>query len=154
LDVVMAEISRSHPVAGDPDVVWAVLADFGALSRWADGVEHSCLLNVDSHPESLGLSRRIQCGRDAFVGTITAFEPPRLLAYDIAGVPRAYSVSNRWTLEPTTGDVAVTSVTVTTAVQTASARPRPLGERVLARLIGKRSEILLSSLAVELGGTS
>jgi polyketide cyclase/dehydrase/lipid transport protein len=155
LDVVMAEISRSRRVAANPDAVWAVLADFGSLSRWADGVDHSCLLNADSQREPLGLSRRIQCGRDTFVETVTAFESPRSLAYVIVGVPRAFSVSNRWKLEPRSGGattVTLTMVTLTTTIQAASPLPRPLGERVLARLMGKRSEILLSSLATALGG--
>ena len=146
----MAEISRSRSVVGEPAAVWAVLGDFGSLSRWADGVDHCCLLNADTHREPLGLTRRIQCDRDAFTETITAFEPQRSLAYAIVGVPRAFSVSNRWTLDPRTDNA--TTVTLTTTVQTASSLMRPLGERVFARLMGKRSETLLSSLAKALGG--
>jgi hypothetical protein len=165
LDVVMAEISRSRPVTAEPAAVWAVLADFGSLSRWADGVDHCCLLNADlldadTHREPLGLTRRIQCGRDAFTETITAFEPQRSLAYAIVGVPRAFSVSNRWTLHPRTDNattvtlttVTLTTVTLTTTVQTAPALMRPLGARVFAQLMGKRSETLLGSLAKALGG--
>jgi carbon monoxide dehydrogenase subunit G len=148
----MAEVSRSHPIPGEPAAVWAVLADFGSLSRWADGVDHSCLLNGDHHLESVGLTRRVQSGRDTFVETITAFDPPRTLAYDIAGVPRAFSVANRWNLEPRAD--GTTTVTLTSVIQTASALWRPLGEQVFTRLMAKRSEALLSSLAKALGGSS
>lgn len=148
----MAEVSRSRPIAGDPAAVWAVLADFGSLSRWADGVDHSCLLNGEHHRKPVGLTRRIQSGRDTFVETITAFDPPRELAYDIAGVPRGFSVTNRWNLDPRTD--GTTTVTVTTVIRMASALWRPLGEPVFTRLMAKRSEALLSSLAKALGGNS
>lgn len=148
----MAEESRSRSIPGDPAAVWAVLADFGSLSRWADGVDHSCLLNGDHHSEQVGLTRRIQSGRDTFVETITAFDPPRMLAYDIAGVPRAFSVANRWNIEPSAD--GTTTVTVTTAIQMADVLWRPLGEQVITRLMAKRSQALLSSLAKALGGNS
>ncbi len=152
-------ISRSRSVAADPTAIWSVLADFGSLSRWADGVDHSCLLNADAlnadtHREPLGLTRRIQCGRDTFTETITAFDPSRSLAYTIAGLPRVFSVSNRWNLEPRTGDAAApvhTAVTLTTTIRTTARLMRPLGERVFARLMARRSETLLSSLARTLG---
>ncbi|PRC45392.1 SRPBCC family protein [Mycobacterium sp. ITM-2017-0098] len=146
----MAEVSRSRPISGEPAAVWTLLAEFGAVSRWAGGIDHSCLLNGDDHPEPVGLTRRVQSGRDTFVETITAFEPSRVLAYDISGVPRAFSVTNRWNLEPHAD--RATTVTLTSTIHMASPLGRAIGERMFARLMGKRSEALLCSLEKALGG--
>jgi len=146
----MTEASRTRDVAAGPAAVWAVLADFGSLSAWADGVDHSCLLN-DGATE-VGLTRRVQSGRDTFVETITVFDPPQLLAYDIHGVPRGFAASNRWNLRAH-GDRA-TTVTLTSTVSMDSRLLRPVGERVFAQQMTRRSEALLSSLALTLGGRS
>ncbi|MDG4668605.1 SRPBCC family protein [Mycobacterium sp. 236(2023)] len=146
----MTEASRTRDVAARPAAVWAVLADFGSLSTWADGVDHSCLLN--DRAAEVGLTRRVQSGRDTFVETITAFDPPQLLTYDIHGVPRGFSASNRWNLHAR-GDRA-TTVTLTSTVTMNSRLLRPIGERVFAQLMTRRSEALLSSLAFTLGGRS
>lgn len=145
----MTDVSRSREMAAEPAAVWTILADFGSLSAWADGVDHSCLLN-DGHGV-IGLTRRAQSARDTFVETITSFDPPRLLAYDIHGVPRRFSVSNRWNLRPRGGHE--TTVTLTSTVAMQARILRPVGERVFAEVMARRSEILLSSLARALGGT-
>ena len=81
----MAEVRHSRTIAAEPEAIWEVLADFGSLSAWAAGVEHSCLLYHGDDADPLGLTRRVQVGRDTFIETIMAFAPPRLLAYDISG---------------------------------------------------------------------
>lgn len=146
----MAEISRSRDIAAEPAAIWEVLADFGALSAWADTVDHSCLLNGEGHIPPIGLTRRVQAGRDTFVETIVVFEPPLTLAYDINGVPRGFSVSNRWNVGP--GDGRTTTVTLTSTVGMTSAVLRPVGERVFTRLMAQRSESLLGSLTRALEG--
>lgn len=146
----MTDVSRSREMAAEPAAVWAILADFGSLSTWADGVDHSCLLN--DGPVKIGLSRRVQSGRDTVVETITVFDPPRLLSYDIHGVPRRFSVSNRWNLRPHGG--RGTTVTLTSTVATTTRILRPIGERVFAEVMARRLEALLTSLARALGGTS
>lgn len=138
----MAAVSHSRQVAGDPIAIWTVLADFGGLHAWADRVDHCCLLN--SREPGIGLSRRVQSGRDTFVESITAFDPPRLLAYDISGVPSEFTASNRW-------DIGVhrdghTAVTLTSAA-TVTARCLPTGaERVFAHLVAHRSKYLLDAI--------
>ncbi len=142
----MAEISRTEVTAAAPAAVWALLSDFGALAAWADGVDHSCLLNhVEAEPP-VGLARRVQIGRDTFVETITAWDPQRVLAYAITGLPRGWAVSNRWNLAP--DGVDATSVTLTGTVRVSAHPLRPLAERILLRLMARRSDALLHSLAV------
>ncbi|MGZ8802446.1 MAG: SRPBCC family protein [Mycobacterium sp.] len=141
----MADVSRSRTIAAEPEAIWEVLADFGSLSAWAEGVDHSCVINNGEDADPLGLARRVQVGRDTFVETITAFAPPRFLAYDISGVPPRMSVSNRWNLVPErTGR---TTVTLTSTVQMSSHPLRSIAERFGARLVSRRSDALLNSLA-------
>lgn len=40
----MTEIVRTRRIAAAQRTVWDVLADFGAISAWADNVDHSCML--------------------------------------------------------------------------------------------------------------
>ncbi len=54
LDELMADVSRSRTIAAAPEEIWEVLADFGALSAWADGVDHSCVLNNGEDADPLG----------------------------------------------------------------------------------------------------
>ena len=97
----MADISRSRTIAAQPQAIWDVLADFGALSSWADSVDHSCVLNHGPDGGPLGTTRRVQVGRNTLVERITEFDPPATLAYDIEGLPaRLRKVANRWTLRP------------------------------------------------------
>ena len=141
----MAEISRSRTIAAAQTAVWALLSDFGALASWADGVDHSCLLNHVDSATPLGLTRRVQAGRDTFVETITAFKPPRVLAYEIAGLPRGLSASNRWNVLPRGDDATTVTLTITVRM---SANPlRRILERVFVRLMARGSDGLLHSLA-------
>lgn len=139
----MATVNRSRTITAGRGAIWDVLADFGALSTWADGVDHSCLLHDGNTP--VGTARRVQAGRNTLVETIVAFDPPRELAYDIAGVPRWLSVSNRWNLRSDTG--GRTTVTLTSTVRMRPHPLRPVAEPMFARLMARRSDDLLNSLA-------
>ena len=141
----MAEVRHSRTIAAEPEAIWGVLADFGALSAWADGIDHSCLLHHGDDADPLGLTRRVQVGRDVFVETIVAFAPPRFLAYDISGVPSTMSASNRWNLRP--DSAGRTTVTLTSTVQMPPRPWRPITERIAARLVARRCRALLDSLA-------
>ncbi|MGB0437711.1 MAG: SRPBCC family protein [Mycobacterium sp.] len=144
----MADVSRSRTIAASPGSIWAVLADFGSLSSWAEGIDHSCVINTGEDTDPIGMTRRVQVGRDTLVETITAFAPQRLLAYDISGLPPMLSASNRWNLSP--DDQGRTTVTLTSTVRIRPRALRPIVERVGARVIAKRSEPLLNSLATHL----
>lgn len=146
----VAQASRSRVISAPPQAIWDVLADFGALSSWADGVDHSSVLNAD--PDGLGTSRRVQVGRNTLVETITVFEPPGALAYDIEGMPRRLgALANRWTLRPAGGG---TEVTVTSTVDKGSGPLARLVERIVGRVMAKQSDAMLAGLARRVGGTT
>ena len=110
LDDGVGDISRSRTIAAEPQAIWDVLADFGALSSWADGIDHSYILNDGPHSAPLGTARRLQVGSNTLVERITVFDPPTTLAYDIEGLPaRLRKVANRWTLRPV-GDQTVVAL--------------------------------------------
>lgn len=164
LDDTVAQISRSRTVAVPPQRVWEVLADFGALSSWADNVDHSCLLEHGDAP-AVGTSRRVQVGRDTLVERITEINAPDALAYDIEGLPRrVHRVSNRWTLQPVPGSLrscppgsphgTSTGVTLTTTVEIGANPVAGLAERALCRFMARQSDTMLAGLATRLEGKS
>lgn len=147
----MADIGRSRIVAAQPQEIWDVLADFGGLSSWADGIDHSCVLNRGPDGTPVGTSRRVQVGPNALVERITEFAPPTALAYDIEGLPkRLRKVANRWTLRPT-GEATV--VTLVSTVEVGTRRPARMAEWMALRLLTKQSDKLLAGLARRLENT-
>ncbi len=148
-------ITRTRVVPAEVDAVWAVLADFGAISSWAANVDHSCIL---SRPESVdddvcslvvGLARRVQVGRAVIVERIRAVEAPVSLTYDLDGLPsRLRTVENRWDLRP--DGRASTSVSLTTTVGIGPRPPQRLAERVVGRFLSRQSDVMLAGLAAHL----
>ncbi len=129
----VAEIRRTRTVAAEPQAIWDVLADFGAISTWADNVDHSCLLSPEAQDVGVSTTRRVQVGRNTLVERITEFDPPSTLGYDVEGFPRWLRVNNRWTLTPSGGATAVALVSTVTIAG-------PLGrivERIVARVSAK-----------------
>ncbi|MET0897053.1 MAG: SRPBCC family protein [Mycobacterium sp.] len=146
----MAHISRARTFATDPQTIWDVLADFGAISAWADGIDHSCLLRVTAEP--VGLTRRVQMGRIVLTERIIEFDAPGTLAYDIEGLPPfAGRVRNRWDLHPLSAQS--TEVSLTTSVDIGSRLPQRLAERAVCRVTAQKSDGLLAGLATHLEGT-
>lgn len=146
-------MSRTRIVAAAPRAVWDVLADFGSISSWAGNVDHSCVLEhgVDGSP--LGMSRRVQVGRNALVERITAFTPPGsdgpcVLGYDIEGLPRRLRrLTNRWDVRPA-GD-GRTEATVTSTVEIGDNLLARAVENIVCRAMAKQSEAMLTGLAHE-----
>ncbi len=139
----MTDATRERHIARPVDEVWAALADFGSIARWAPDVDHSCLL-TEQHA-GVGPARRVQVGRITLVERITAWEPepPCTLAYEIEGLPAALGrVSNRWSLEPA-GDG--TRATLTSRVE-GSSQPLRVLARVAAARLAKVSESMLAGL--------
>lgn len=142
----MAEIQRTRIIAARVQEVWDVLADFGAISAWADNVDHSCILTSSPDGAPVGTTRRVQVKRDALVERITEFDPPHVLAYDIEGLPRLLRrVTNRWTLAARPADA--TAVTLTTTVEIGPHPPQKLAERVVCRVVARQSDSMLAGLA-------
>ena len=135
----------SIEVEAPAEEVWAVLADFGAIARWAGPVDHSCV--VTEQAEGVGTVRRIQAGSNTVIERVVDWQAPSTLAYQIEGLPPVLrSVVNRWTVE---ANGSGSRVTLDTAV---NAGPRP-PQRVVARVVGRRlaavSAELLEGLAAE-----
>lgn len=142
------EIVRARDIEAAVDDVWATLADFGAIGRWAPDVDHSCLMSDQT--AGVGTMRRIQVGRTTLVERVTEWSPPSTLVYAIEGLPPVLrSVVNRWTIEPADDRARVTLTSVI------DAGPRP-PQRLVARLVGRRlgsaSERMLDGLARHLSG--
>lgn len=144
----MTATVRARTIAAKVQAVWDLLADFGAISSWADNVDHSCILEHAPDGGAVGSSRRIQSGRMVVVERIVEHDPVNALAYDIEGLPsRLKTVRNRWSLEPQ-GDG--TAVTLTTTVEIGSRPPQKVAERVVGRVLAKQSDTMLAGLAKQL----
>ena len=148
----MIHVSRTTTVDADLTAVWDTLADFGAISRWAPNVDHSCLLvhmpaSADETSDLTGVTRRIQTGRTVLVERLTAWSPPARLAYRIEGLPPVLrSVTNEWELAPVTGARGRTNVTVTSHVDAGPRPPQQLIARVAAKRLAGASEEMLQGL--------
>jgi Polyketide cyclase / dehydrase and lipid transport len=146
---VASDISRTRSIAAGPQEIWGVLADFGALSSWADGVDHSCVLEPGHGGGPIGTARRVQIGRNTVVERIVECESGCALAYDIAGLPPMLGrLRNRWTLAP--AGAGVTAVTLTSTVDIGAGGPQRFAERVICRVLAKQSDALLAGLAKRL----
>lgn len=149
----MIEVVRAREVPASADDVWAVLADFPGLAEWADNADHSSPLS--DPPTGPDAVRRVQAGRWVLVESVTVWEEPTRLAYDIDGMPKVLRhVSNEWRLEPL--GPGRCRVSLTTRVD---AGPRP-PQRLVARIAGRRlaaaSDTMLDGLAARVargGGT-
>jgi carbon monoxide dehydrogenase subunit G len=133
-----------------PDEVWAVLADFDRISRWAEEVDHSS--HLTEQVEGVGTARRVQVGRLVLVERVTVWDPPHTLAYDLEGLPPVVGgATNRWELRP---DGAGTEVTLTSTVDPGVKPAGRLVAPLLARRLAKVADGLVASLAAHLRGAS
>ena len=142
----MHEVVVESSIACSPDEVWAALADFGAIARWAPNVDHSCATTEPG--EGVGAERRIQVGRNALLERVVAWEPGHRLAYEIEGLPPVIrSVANTWELDGSDGS---TTVTLTSRIDTGPRPPRQLIARVVGRTLGTASREMLAGLKAHL----
>ena len=138
---------RCGSIAARPHDVWAVLADFGAISSWAPNVDHSCLLTdqaagsappVASRPAARRSSRRWQCG---LLPPSTGRVCCRIRSPDCPGSIR--SVTNTWHLS-LRGDA-----TIVTLTSTVDAGPRPPQKgiaRIVSRKLASASDEMIAGL--------
>jgi uncharacterized protein YndB with AHSA1/START domain len=142
----MADVTQATSIACPPEDVWAVLADFGGISRWAPNVDHSCL--TTSQREGAGAVRRVQVGRNALLERVVEWEPGERLAYAIVGLPPVVRAAvNTWSLE---ADSGATRVTLRTRVDTGPRPPQHLVARAIGRVMGKASVQMLAGLKAHL----
>lgn len=141
----VANTIRGRTIGAQPQAVWDLLADFGALSTWADGTDHSCVLNHGPDGGLLGTTRRVQLGRTVVVERVVDFDPPEALAYSVEGLPkRLGKLANRWTLRPRG---SATEVTITSTVDVGSGPISAATEWAVGRAMAKQSESMLAGLA-------
>lgn len=144
----MTEVVRTRTVNASVGQIWAVLADYGAISVWAPNVSHSSL--TTDTLDGLGATRRVQVGRNALLEEVVDWQPEVTLSYDITGLPKVIrSANNRWTLVERG---ATTEVTLTSHVEVGNRPPQKLIARIAARQLAKASEQLLDGLAARSEG--
>jgi len=144
--VVVEALTVDRPVA----TVWATLANFADISRWAPNVDHSCL--TSDREGGVGAIRRVQSGRVALLETVTVWEPEQLLGYSISGLPSVIrSVTNTWSLR---ASGSTTDVTLTSEVDAGPRPPQQVVARVAGRALAKASRQMLDGLAEYTPATS
>ncbi len=144
----MSSTERSLTIRANLTAVWDVLADFDQLAVWADNADHTCWLD-EPHPdgEMIGRARRVQAKRVVLVETITVWEPPARLAYDLGGLPPVVKTAvNEWTLAVDPSDVDATIVTLTTHVDCGQRPPQQLIARLVGRRLASASDVMLAGL--------
>lgn len=142
---------RSRAVEVSASQVWEVLSEFESISRWAENVDHSCLLTHD--PVGLGTVRRIQAGPLTVTEEVTMWEPDRKLSYRIDGLPPIVTkVTNTWTLVEQGGTSPSVEVTLTTRITPGPKPPQKLAAKVLARKLAQASDQMLEGIAVACEG--
>ena len=142
----MAEVASTLIIPRPPDVVWATLADFGEISRWAPNVEHSCL--TTEQDAGVGAIRRVQVGRNALLERVVEWVPAERMSYTIEGLPPVVrSVTNTWQLA---GAGDSTTVTVASRVDAGPRPPQQLIARVVGRVLARSSKEMLAGLASHL----
>ena len=138
----MADVAESLTIAQPAADIWAVLADFDGIARWAPNVDHSCL--TTERAEGVGAVRRIQTGRNTLLEIVTQWEPERRLAYTISGLPPVIrSVTNTWKLDDRGGS---TTVTLTSSVDAGPRPPQQVVARIVGRVLAKVSRQMLDGL--------
>ncbi len=145
----MATVERSITIDASAPDVWAVLADFPAISGWASNVDHSCLLSDQT--DGVGMVRRIQTGRTTVVETVEHWDPGVLLRYAITGLPPVIrSVTNTWKLTPAANG---TDVSLTTEVDAGPRPPQQGIAKIVGRKLGQASDEMLAGLADHLAAS-
>jgi len=143
VETLTVKTERTLAIPADPDAIWAVLADFTTISRWAPKVEHSA--PASGAHGGIGAVRRVQVGRLALLETVTEWEPSRRLSYLVAGLPPAAgAVTTTWQISPQNG-AAVASVT--SVIEPGPGPAGRIASRVVLRALAKAAEAMLGGLA-------
>lgn len=146
----MTSIERCATVSATPDTVWAVLADFAAISTWAPNVDHSCL--ISDQTEGPGTTRRIQAGRATVLETVERWEVGESLSYAISGLPAVIrSITTTWSLVAGSGG---TDVALRTYVDAGPRPPQRGIAKIVGRKLGQASDDMLAGLALYIEETS
>ena len=138
----MSETTATLAIPVPAAEVWAVLANFGEIARWAPIVDHSCLLSTQQ--EGVGTVRRIQSGRRTVLERVVEWVPDQRLSYVVEGLPPAIrSLRNTWQLDDGDGSA---QVTLTSSVDVGSRPPQKLAAKALATRLSKTCREMLQGL--------
>jgi hypothetical protein len=130
-------------IDADPSDIWATLASFDSIARWAPNVNHSCLLTEQD--SGVGASRRIQQGNTVVIETVTVWEPPHCLEYRIDGLPpRIGNVFNRWEVG---GHDGHSDVMLTARAGEGARGPAKLAAKAVGVALGRVNATMLNGLA-------
>ncbi len=144
----MSNTTATLRVPASAAEVWAVLADFGEIVRWAPIVDHSCLLSAQR--EGAGTVRRIQSGRRTLVERVVEWVDGERLSYVVEGLPPPVrSLRNTWQLDDRGGSAGSgdsTQVTLTSSLDVGPRPPQKLAAKVLGRPLSKVSLQMLQGL--------
>lgn len=139
----MSDITETIEIAAPVADVWAVLADFESIARWAPNVAHSSL--TTGRCDGVGAGRRVQVGRNALIEVVITWEPEQTLAYELSGLPPIVrSVVNEWRLEP--AGMHTTTVSLTSRIEAGSRPPQKVAARAFGRVLARSSRTLLDGL--------
>ncbi|MCY4193079.1 MAG: SRPBCC family protein [bacterium] len=83
----MQTFSSSTPIAAPPETVWDVMVDHQLYSRWSSSSRVD--LEVEGSPDrnGVGAVRAFRNGPVSAREEVTAFDPPRRMAYRALGMP-------------------------------------------------------------------
>lgn len=138
----MVTVSRTKFIDAPVEAVWAVLGDFGSISRWAPNVDHSSLMTEQC--EGIGVVRRVLTGGTALLETTERWEDRAEISYRVSGLPSVMkSVTNTWRLGGS-GDQTV--VVLTTEIDAGSRHYQQLLAKALGGSLGKTSDQMLAGL--------
>jgi hypothetical protein len=144
----MMEFSKSASIPAPVDAVWATLAEFNAISRWAPNVDHSTA--ASDLTSGVGAVRRVQAGRITLLERVVDWAPPAELAYQLIGLPPpAGTVVTRWTLA---GKDGTTEATVITTIAPLPGPPGRVVSQVLRRQLTSAATEMLAGLTAHVGG--
>lgn len=94
-------LSASLVIDAPPAQVWSILSNFHEVDRWAKPVDR--VLNTGIASRGLGARRRCEVrGIGNIDEVIVAWEPERLLAYDVAPFGPVRGARSTWRIEPST----------------------------------------------------
>lgn len=150
----MTAVTRTATIARPVEDVWAVLADFGSISRWSPRVDHSVVITHGGSEAEVGIGavRRIQTGRMTLLERVVVWDEPSTLAYAIEGLPPVVrAVRNEWQLTP--DGAGRTTVALTSTIDCGPRPPQQLIARIVAWRLARESVSMLGGLAESLEET-
>ena len=137
----MATKSNSLIVSAYKEEIWSVLSEFDQIVNWAENVDHSCFYSEQEI--GVGTTRRIQQGPNVVLETVTSWEAPVRLSYQIEGLPPVFKkITNNWELFD---EGSKTRVELT--VQIAPIRPpAEIAAQILGKFFSRLNKKMLTGL--------